>query len=98
MKKREAGRLYHRARDFERQSRAPGRQDGALSRNGLAVLHALLFDFLNFRSGRLDPAIETIAEAACVSVASVKRGLARLKAAGVLARLGTAVGVGAGGL
>jgi hypothetical protein len=42
--KREAVRLYHRARAFERQTRQPGKQDGALGRNGLAVLHSLLFD------------------------------------------------------
>src|SRR6202000_3166909 len=53
--KRQAVRLYHKARRFERQSRAPGHQDGALGRNGLAVLHALLFDFLNYASGRLGP-------------------------------------------
>jgi hypothetical protein len=28
---------------FERQTRLPGRQDGALGRNGLAILHAMLF-------------------------------------------------------
>jgi hypothetical protein len=53
--KRQAVRLYHKARRFERQTRQRGRQDGALGRNGLAVPHALLFDFLNYASGRLDP-------------------------------------------
>ncbi len=87
MAKKQAVRLYHEARRFERQSRSYGRQDGALGRNGLAVLHALLFDFLNFRSGRLDPSIAAIAKAACISVSSVKRGLVRLKAAGVVSWL-----------
>ena len=82
--KREAARLYHQARRFERQTRQPGRQDGALGRNGLAVLHALVFDFLNFRTGRLDPGYKAIARAANISVRSVARGLAKLKAAGVL--------------
>lgn len=45
--KQTAARLWHRARDFERRTRRPNRQDGALGRNGLAVLHALIFDFLN---------------------------------------------------
>ena len=84
MAKRQAVRLYHEARRFERQSRSYGRQDGALGRNGLAVLHALLFDFLNFRTGRLDPSIAAIAKAAAISVSSVKRGLVCLKAAGVI--------------
>ncbi len=87
MAKRQAVRLYHEARRFERQSRSYGRQDGALGRNGLAVLHALLFDFLNFRSGRLDPSIAAIAKAAAISVSSAKRGLVRLKAAGVVSWL-----------
>src|SRR3954463_3730540 len=82
--KREAVRLYHKARQFERQTRQPGKQDGALGRNGLAVLHAMLFDFLNYLSGRLDPAIDSIARKACISARSVKRGLVKLKLAGVL--------------
>ncbi len=87
MANRQAVQLYHEARRFERQTRAYGRQDGALGRNGLAVLHALLFDFLNFRSGRLDPSIAAIANAAAISISSAKRGLVRLKAAGVVSWL-----------
>ena len=83
MPKREAVRLYHRARAFERQTRQPGKQDGAIGRNGLAVLHAFLFDFLNFRTGRLDPGYRAIARAAAISVRSVARGLQKLKEAGV---------------
>jgi hypothetical protein len=82
--KKQAVKLFHKARAFERQTRKPGLQDGALGRNGLAVLHALLFDFLNYVTGRLDPAQETIAHKACISLRSVARGLAKLKAAGVL--------------
>ena len=61
MPKKIAVKLWHRARDFERRTRRPGKQDGALGRNGLAVLHALIFDCLNYATGRLDPAIATIA-------------------------------------
>ena len=46
--KKKAVKLYHRARDFERRTRQPGKQDGAIGRNGLAVLHALIFDFLDY--------------------------------------------------
>ena len=52
--KKKAVKLYHEARRFERMTRAAapkGHQDGALGRNGLAVLHALIFDFLNFATG-----------------------------------------------
>jgi hypothetical protein len=67
MPKRQAVKLYHRARDYERRTRAPGKQDGAIGRNGLAVLHALIFDFLDYATGRLDPGYEAIARTACVS-------------------------------
>jgi hypothetical protein len=84
MSKKQAHRLWHDARRFERQTRRPGLQDGVLGRNGLAVLHALLFDFLNYRSGALYPSWAAIASAACISERSVGRGLVKLKAAGVL--------------
>jgi hypothetical protein len=82
--KREAARRYHQARRFERQTRQPGKQDGALGRNGLAVLHSLLFDFLNHRSGRLDPGYRAISRAANISMRSVARGLRKLKEAGII--------------
>jgi hypothetical protein len=82
--KKQAVRLWHDARRFERQSRQPGKQDGAIGRNGLAVLHALLFDFLNYASGALYPSYATIAERACICERSVARGLTALKAAGVI--------------
>jgi hypothetical protein len=75
MPKRVAVKLYHRAREFERRTRAAGKQDGALGRNGLAVLHAMIFGFLDYRSGRLDPGYATLAREACISVRSVARGL-----------------------
>jgi hypothetical protein len=84
MPKKAAAKLYHRARAFERRTRQPGKQDGALGRNGLAVLHALIFDFLDFRTGRLDPSYEAIARKACICIRSAARGLQALKLAGVL--------------
>ncbi len=82
--KRQAVKLYHDARRLERQTRARNRQDGAIGRNGLAVLHAMLFDFLDYASGRLDPSAASIAKAANISERSVWRGLANLRAAGVI--------------
>jgi hypothetical protein len=84
MKKKEAVKLWHKARAFERQTRQPGLQDGALGRSGLAVLHSLLFDSLNYVSGALYPSYATIAENAATSVSSVWRGLKKLKEAGVV--------------
>ena len=82
--KRQAVKLYHHARRLERQTRGRNRQDGAIGRNGLLALHALLFDFMHYASGRLDPSIKAIARAANISESSVKRGLVKLKAAGVV--------------
>ena len=83
-RRQDAVRLFHQARAFERQTRQAGRQDGTLGRNGLAVLHALVFDCLNYATGRLDPSYETIARLACISRRSVARGLQALREAGVL--------------
>jgi len=84
MPKKKAVKLFHRARDFERRTREPGKQDGAIGRNGLAVLHALIFGFLDYRTGQLDPGYEAIAREACISPRSVARGLKALKLSGVL--------------
>src|SRR3954470_24362683 len=82
--KKRAVQFFHKARAFERQTRQKGKQDGALGRNGLLVFHTLIFDILDYATGRLDPAIETIARKACISISSVKRGLANLKRSGLL--------------
>ena len=55
MPKKAAVRLWHRARDFDRGTHQPGRHGGAVGPTALQVLHALIFDFLNHRTGRLDP-------------------------------------------
>ena len=76
--------LWHRARDFDRQTAQPGRHGGRLGRVALAVLHSLVFDFWNSSTGRLDPSLAAIAKAAGVCRRSAVNGLARLKAVGVL--------------
>src|SRR5271166_4326708 len=84
MPKKAAVKLWHRARDFDRGTHQPGHHGGVLGHTGLAVLHALIFDFLNFRSGRLDPSYAAIAAKAGVCVRTVASALARLKALGIL--------------
>lgn len=84
MTKRQAVNLWHDLRRFERQTREKGKQDGAIGRNGLAVGHAILFDLIDRPTGQLEPERAEIARAACISIRSVDRGLAKLKAAGVL--------------
>lgn len=84
MPKKQAVKLYHRARDFDRQTRQPGQHGGAIGPTALKVLETLLFDFLNFRTGQLDPAQETIAKRANLCVRSVRSGLKRLRELGIL--------------
>lgn len=81
---RQAARIFSEAKRFEGQTRRPGRQDGKIGRNGILVLQALLFDFLNRKSGRLDPSYEAIAKKANISRSSAAKGLAALKAAGII--------------
>lgn len=90
--KKAAARLWHRAREWDRTTRAPGRHGGKVGRVGLLVLHSLIFDFLNHRTGQLDPSYEGIAKKAGVSRASVGRALARLKALGILSWVRRCVG------
>ena len=87
MPKKAAVRLWHRARDFDRGTHQPGQHGGALGHTALAVLHALIFDFLNHRTGRLDPSYAAIAAKAGVCVRTVASALQRLKALGEMADL-----------
>jgi hypothetical protein len=76
--KKAAVKLWHRARDFDRQSRKKSCHGGAVGHTGLLVLHALIFDFLNFSSGRLDPSYAAIARQANVCERTVADALKRL--------------------
>ena len=82
--KKAAVRLWHRARDFDRGTHEPGKHGGAVGPTALQVLHALIFDFLNHRTGRLDPSYEAIARKAGVCVRAVATALARLRELGIL--------------
>lgn len=84
MPKRIATRLWHRARDFDRRTKAKGKHGGAVGHTALQVLHTLIFDFLNFMSGRLDPSYAAIARKANVCERSVATALQKLRALGIL--------------
>ena len=84
MPKKAAVRLWHRARDFDRGTHQPGQHGGAVGHTALAVLYALIFDFLNHRTGRLDPSYAAIAAKAGVCVRTVASALQRLKELGIL--------------
>lgn len=82
--KKQAARIWHKARAFDRATHERGRHGGAIGRTALAVLHALLFEFLNYRTGQLDPSYEGIAQRSGVSRRAVATALQRLKALGML--------------
>src|SRR5262245_7221968 len=71
--------LYRRAESLERETKRFGCPNGALSRCGVAVLGALLFRFLNYQTGQLDPSHDTIAEAIGWSVRAVRGAVKRLR-------------------
>jgi len=77
--KKQAVRIYAKARAFNRMSKTTGRYGGVLGSAALRVLETLVFDFLNFRSGRLDPSYEAIAAKTGLSRATVATALKRLK-------------------
>lgn len=94
LSRKECYRLYADAERFEEQTKRhrmsryrPGKlslREGAIGQAGLRVFYVLMFRFLNHTSGRLDPSYESIARKASLSIATVGRALARLKAAGML--------------
>jgi hypothetical protein len=84
MPRKEAVKLWHRARDFDRQTHTPGKHGGALGPSGLQVLHVFLFDFLNYKTGRLDPSYKAIARKANICEHTVSDALKRLAALGII--------------
>src|SRR3954452_9825389 len=85
MPRKAAAKLWHKARRWDRDTRQPGRHGGVIGRTALGTLYVLLFDFLNHRTGRLDPSLAAIAaKASCCRRAAVD-ALARLRDLGLLA-------------
>jgi hypothetical protein len=82
--KKQAARIWHKARRFDRQTRTAGKHGGAIGRTALTVLYALLFEFMNYRTGRLDPSYDGLAHRAGVCRRAVATALQRLKTLGVL--------------
>lgn len=80
-------RLLFHAEALDRRTRLPGQHGGVLKRTGLAVLKALLLQFANVATGRCDPSYATLARVAGVCHSTLAKALARLEAAGLLARV-----------
>jgi hypothetical protein len=84
LSKKEAARRWHKARRFDRQTHKPGKHGGIIGRTGLAVLYTLLFDFLDYATGRLDPSYDAIAAKSGVCRRTVVNAVRRLKELGLL--------------
>lgn len=78
--------IWKRARALDQATRQPGsgKHGGALGRVALDVLYALLFDFMNAATGRLDPSHEAIARKAGCCETAAKDALNKLQALGLL--------------
>lgn len=77
------GAVMQAAEFYDRQGKQPGERNGPLGHVGIEVLRAL-FRIVDFKTGRLEPAIATICDRIRRSRAAVVRALARLKAHGFL--------------
>ena len=84
MAKKKAVQLWHRARDFDRKTRIPGQHGGRIGHSALQVLHALIFDHLDYRTGALEPSYASIARMANVCQRTVATALLKLKVVGIL--------------
>lgn len=88
--KRRIAALLKSARELERRTRAqrqaemPGAKNGVLGPIALEVLEVMYNRFLDYRTGRLDPSVATIAEAVGHSYDAVHRALNKLRENGFL--------------
>lgn len=81
--KREVFALYRKLKAWNRQ-KAAGRYGGSVGSACLRVFECLAFDFLNYKSGRLDPSYNAIAAKTGLGRSTVAEALKRLKALGVI--------------
>lgn len=82
--KKVAIRLYHKALDWNRRGKLAGRHGGLIGSHVLLVLHSLIFGFLNYKTGRLDPSYNALQRATRLCRQSIAKALARLKELGII--------------
>lgn len=78
-----AARALDRRTRIQRKAKTPGARNGALGEIGIAVLETL-YGLVDYATGRLEPAINTIAERTGYSYSAVHNALARLRDHGFL--------------
>lgn len=82
--RKERMRIWAAAQRWDRRTHEPGRHGGVLGRTAIAVLRTLLFDFLNHKTGRLDPSIARIGLAARVCRRAAATALQKLRRLGII--------------
>ena len=82
--KKQAAKRWFAAKRFDLQTHEPGKHGGAIGRTALEVLRVLLFEFLDYTTGQLDPSYDKIARKAGVCRRTVAEALHRLKTLGLL--------------
>jgi len=77
-------RIYHKAVEWNRRDKLAGTHGGVIGSHVLLVLHTLIFEFLNQKTGRLDPSYSTLQKATRLCRQTIAVALARLKALGII--------------
>lgn len=80
----ERAKIYFLALALERKTKPPGRRNGVLGYVGLAVLHALMFQFLNRATGLCCPSYYALQDVTGLCRQSIACGLARLERTGIV--------------
>lgn len=80
---RNRGKILKAAERYDNLTKPTGKRNGALGYTGLKVLKALL-EFIDYRSGRLEPSYLALCKKACLSVSAVSAALKRLVMHGFL--------------
>ena len=84
MPRKAAVRIYYKALQWNGRGKVPGRHGGLLGMPALLVLHTMIFDFLNHKTGRLFPGYDAIKRKTRLCRQTVARALVRLKELGII--------------
>ena len=84
MPKEAAMRIFHKAAKWNGQGKLAGCHGGVIGSHVLLVLHTLIFEFLGYGTGRLDPSYAAIQRKTRLCRQTVAKALARLKELGII--------------
>jgi hypothetical protein len=82
--RKQATSIWHKARRLDMRTSRKGRHGGMIGRSALTVLSVLIFDFLDYASGRLHPSHAAIARKARMCERTVAKAIQKLKLLGIL--------------